>query len=165
MKMSVPSRLRLWASLCFFVLGIAATATPSRANDQDAGAVRHVLMSTWDRADERLSVDPVTLGSEYALAGWTQGDRGGRALLKRGHGGWTVHVCGGDHLLDAQLLRKIGVSDGESKKLIADQKSAERKLPAKKVAMFSLFDSLVEMDAAGHHPPAADHGQHKKGHH
>ena len=135
----------------------------SPAADRDA--ITKVMMATWDRADERLSVDPVTLGSEYALAGWTQGDRGGRALLRRGHGGWTVHVCGGDHLLDAQLLRKIGVSDGESKKLIADQKSAERKLPAKKVAMFSLFDSLVEMDAAGHHPPAADHGHHKKGHH
>jgi len=131
----------------------------------DRASIAKAMMATWDRPEERLSVEPVTVGVEYALAGWTQGDRGGRALLKRGHGGWSVHVCGGDHLLDAQLLRKIGVTDSESKTLIADQNAAESKLPARKVAMFSLFDSIVEMGIDGHHAPSVDHGQHKKGHH
>lgn len=120
----------------------------------DAAAITHLLMATFDKPEARLSVAPVVVQGDQALAGWIQGERGGRALLKRQHGEWQVAVCGGDGLTDPRLLADAGLAAADARALVASLVQAEARLPAAQRAKFSTFDGLVRMDAAGHHPPS-----------
>jgi hypothetical protein len=47
----------------------------------DARSVEHVLKAQFDKPEAPLSVAPVSVEGNYAVAGWLQGARGGRALL------------------------------------------------------------------------------------
>ncbi|WP_245322922.1 copper uptake system-associated protein [Bradyrhizobium valentinum] len=68
----------------------AASAGP------DEDAVRHLLHTTFDKPEARVVVDPVAVADGYALAGWTQGEMGGRALLRHRQGRWALILCAGD---------------------------------------------------------------------
>lgn len=127
-----------------------AAATPA----DDVAAITHLLMATFDKPEARLAVAPVVVQGDQALAGWTQGERGGRALLQRHHGAWQVAVCGGDGLTDPRLLANAGLAAAEARALVASLTQAEARLPPAQRAKFSTFDGLVRMDAAGHHPPS-----------
>ena len=77
----------------------------------DQEAIRKTMVATWDKPDARLQVGPVVVVSDRAIAGWTQGDRGGRALLGRdARGQWQVTACGGDGLREARILELTGSS-------------------------------------------------------
>jgi hypothetical protein len=62
----------------------------------DATAISQLLHGTFDRPNESLSVGPVVVSGDHAIADWSQGDMGGRALLRRKQGGWVVTLCAGD---------------------------------------------------------------------
>ena len=135
---------------------LLAAATPA----SDA-AIRKLMMATWDKPESRLDVAPVVIAGDWAIAGWTQGDRGGRALMLRSkHGDWSVLACGGDGLKEAKALALTGMSEPTARTLAALLAKAEARLPASRLAKFSTFDGLVRMDAAGHHPPAASGAKH-----
>lgn len=132
----------------------------------DAQAIRHVMMKTWDKPEARLQVAPVVLRGAHAVAGWTQGERGGRALMARnGDGSWRVVLCAGDGIRHAPALQDAGLNAADAQALARDLAAAEAKLPAAQRAKFATFDGIVRMDAHGQHPPASDaaqgHGQHK----
>lgn len=134
----------------------ACAAMPALAQSpDDVGAVRHLLMQTFDKPDARLTVDPVTVEADIAVAGWAQGDRGGRALLRRKDGGWTLVLCSGDALKDATALRQFGLTPPQAQTLAEAVITAESKLDPTLVEKFSRFDGIVMMDEHGAHPPVA----------
>ncbi len=53
-----------------------------------------MLMSTFDKPERRLVVELVVIERDVAIASWTQGETGGRALLRRKNGSWSVVMCG-----------------------------------------------------------------------
>lgn len=122
-------------------------------------AVRHLLHATFDKRDERLVIDPVVVTVNYAIAGWTQGDTGGRALLRNAQGRWTLILCAGDGIKTAEALRQAGLPADAAGSLAQMLATAEQAVPADRVAMFSRFEGLVRMDEAGNHPPI-HHQQH-----
>lgn len=133
----------------------ASHGTASRPVSSDADSVRAVLMKTWDQPQSRLVVDPIVVQGDVALAGWQQGERGGRALLRR-HGsdnGWRVAICAGDGLRDPSLLRDAGVPAADADLLARRLADAESRLDARTQARFASFDGLVRMDGQGNHPP------------
>ena len=136
---------------CASLGAVAADATADQA------AVRHALMAEFDKPEARLQVEPVVVVDDAALAGWTQGERGGRALLFRKGTHWQIAVCGGDGLKDATLLRDTGIKPAAADSLAKGLAAAEAKLPASHRAKFSTFDGLLRMDGAGQHPPAHKH--------
>lgn len=152
-------------NLCSFFarLAIAAAlfagAAPSMAADPaaDAMAVRHVLMSQFDKPEERLSVEPVVVSGDAAVASWAQGERGGRALLFRHGKDWQIAICAGDALKDAKVLQESGVKPADAKTLVSELVSAEAKSSAAQRAKFASFDGFLRMDAHGQHPPAHKH--------
>jgi len=143
-----------------FLLGlslVAACATlPARAAD-DPAAIRHVLMRAFDKPEARLSVEPVVVVGQHAVAGWAQGERGGRALLYRHGDAWQIAACAGDALKDAKGLREAGVGPADAETLGKALGEAEAKLPAGLRARFATFDGFVRMDASGQHPPQHKH--------
>lgn len=144
------------------VLGLPAMAAasgatpPATAGSADAAAIRSAMMATWDKPEARLEVAPISIEGGHAVAGWIQGDRGGRALLRRdAHGQWLVAVCGGDGLKDPKMLAMAGLSASAARSLASKVVQAESAMPAPRRALLSLFDGMVHMDAQGQHPPSA----------
>jgi hypothetical protein len=50
-------------------------------------------MATFDEPDHRLEVAPVAVVGDNAVAGWVQGNQGGRALLRKRNGKWVLILC------------------------------------------------------------------------
>jgi hypothetical protein len=144
----------LIAFAAFMLCAVPAVAGP------DEDAVRHLLHTTFDKPESRLVVDPIAVAGEHSVAGWTQGDMGGRALLRRKGHEWQLVLCSGDQLKSAETLAKVGLSADAAKTLSAQLAEAESKLSPARLALFSKFDGIVMMDAAGHHPPS--HAPHHK---
>jgi hypothetical protein len=122
----------------------------------DEDAVRDLLHSTFDKPDVKLVVAPVVATAGYAIADWTQGEMGGRALLRNRHGRWTIILCAGDGIRSAEALRHVGIAPDVADELAEALAKAERTVPADRLAMFARFEGLLRMDEAGNHPPVHD---------
>jgi copper(I)-binding protein len=117
----------------------------------DEAAIEQVMKSIWDSEESPLSVAPVLVAGDYALAGWVQAERGGRALLRRHGNDWRIVLCSGDDIKSAANLAKAGVPKPEAEALSGRLAEAEAKLDPKVVAKFSLFEGMVRMDEQGNH--------------
>lgn len=146
--------LQLGLSAVIASASLGATAADGTA---DQASIRRVLMTTFDKPEARLSVDPVVVIGDHAVAGWTQGERGGRALLLRHATEWRITLCAGDGLKQAKTLREAGIAPSDADALAKGLAIAEGKLPAAQRAKFSTFDGVVRMDATGQHPPVHHH--------
>lgn len=133
-------------------VGLLLSGLPALAQDDDAGAIKHLMMHTFDKPEAPLTVDPVTVSGDLAVVGWAQGDMGGRALLKKKEGQWALILCSGDALKEASSLVKFGLSSADADAMAAAVVAAEARLNATLVAKFSTFDGVVMMDANGAHP-------------
>lgn len=142
----------LAAGLACACLGATASGAAT-----DQAAVRHALMTEFDKPDARLTVDPVIVVGSHAVASWAQGARGGRALLARRGAAWQITLCAGDGVRSVNLLREAGVPRADAEALAKGLASAEAQLPAAQRAKFASFDGVVRMDANGQHPPAHKH--------
>ena len=123
----------------------------------DKHAIIHLMKSMFDTPDNPLSVDPVVIVGDNAIAGWVQGEKGGRALLWRVDGQWQIRLCSGDGLKDQELLENANISAADAKTLIADLAAAEAALNAAVLAKFSSFEGTMVIE------PGAGHQGHKHG--
>ncbi len=145
----------LFALVMLFPLTLPASAIAQ--DGLEAAIIRQLLVKTFDKPEAPLTVDPIVVEDDVAIAGWSQNDLGGRALLRRKDGVWTIILCGGDALKQSATLESIGVATAQAKSLAANLSVAEAGLAPARLAQFSRFDGLVEMDAAGGHSPADPH--------
>ncbi|MEW9806365.1 copper uptake system-associated protein [Mesorhizobium marinum] len=135
--------------------GAAVACFPALAEDAvDATAIRHLMMATFDKPEAPLTVGPITVAGDVAVAGWAQGETGGRALLRRKDAAWALALCSGDALREAKALRHFGLTPAEAEAMARAVVEAEARLDPALVARFSAFDGVVMMDEQGHHPPA-----------
>ena len=150
------------ASLAASLLFIAAS--PARAHEKpathrtSAQSIEHVMKAQFDKPEAPLTVVPVTIEGDYAIAGWIQKDKGGRALLKNEGGKWTIRVCAGDGLLRVSTLEMAGVSGPIAKRLAEKVAAAEKRLPVDQVKKFSLFEGVLKIEAGTHHGHSHDSG-------
>lgn len=117
----------------------------------DAASIGQLLRGMFDKPAEALSVGPVVVSGDHALADWAQGDMGGRALLRRKRGAWAVTLCAGDAIKSSEALRTAGVPQPDAIHLAQALVSAESSLAPERVAMFSRFEGLVTMDGTSGH--------------
>lgn len=134
---------------------------PARADEADH--VRHAMLAMFDKPEARLLVEPVVVRGEHAIAGWTQAEMGGRALLRRHHGSWRVTLCAGDTLREASTLIEAGIGLEEAKALAAGLEEAERRIDPARLLQLARFEGILTIDpaaghpATGHHPAAGHH--------
>ena len=134
---------------CLFLLGmINGVSAHTRESASDSDAITAVMKDLWDAPDNPLEVDPIVLSGEYGLAGWTQATRGGRALLHKESGHWSIVVCGGDNLKDSAVLMTTGMDHHTAQSLADGVKKAEASVPEAKLKLFSSFDGLIKVDSA-----------------
>lgn len=142
-----------WLPLLAVVLAACAKTTDDPAAVQQ---IRDVLMQRFDRPEARLAVEPVVVAGDDAVASWAQGERGGRALMRRTDGSWRIVLCSGDALRDAVKLAEMGVPADAASMIAERLTTAEAALPPQQAARFSTFDGVVRMNADGTHPDAGD---------
>lgn len=141
----------------------AADGAP--AAEADAAAIRAQMQAAWDRPEQPLQTGPIVVEGDVAVAGWIQGARGGRALLRREATGWVTVLCAGDLLRSAAGLAEAGVPSAAADALAAALIAAEAGLVPERRARMDAFQGVVRLDAHGTHgtpqvPPghAHDHG-------
>jgi hypothetical protein len=132
--------------------------SPALAQTTDDSAIAKLLHTTFDRPKAPLTIAPVVVSGNHAIAGWIQGDMGGRALLRRKGQSWELILCAGDGIKSQDALTKAGISVRDAAALERDLAAAEGKLSAQHVAMFSRFEGMLMMDGSGNHPPI-DHAK------
>jgi hypothetical protein len=135
---------------------LALTASPTRGADDEA-AIRRLLIDLFDKPEARLTVDPVIIDEDVAIADWSQGDLGGRALLRRKAGVWEVALCAGDALRQSAALEKLGLAKPRAEALAAALASAEKSLSPTLLERMAQFDGVVAVDSAGGHTPLDPH--------
>lgn len=118
--------------------------------DQDARLIDQVIRQQWQKPEMQLDISPVVVEGNFAIAGWRQGERGGRALLRRDNHGWAVLMCGGDDLTKPHLLQQSGMqataADLLTQKLIA----AEQLMSPQARKQFSIFEGVVPVNSGQH---------------
>ena len=154
-----------WTSASGFVQAAApAKEAATHASMTEDKAIAHVMKKQFEKPDAPLQVAPVSVEGDYAVAGWIQHGRGGRALLKKEKAQWTIQLCGGDGLLQASALSMTGMSQAAAGRLAAKVAAAEKKLTADQRRQLSLFDGIVKVEGGAHaaHPPAHGAGAHSR---
>lgn len=134
------------ATLAIAVIGLLA-GSAFADESADKAAIQQLLMVTFDKPEARLTVDPVTVEGDVAVAGWTQGDMGGRALLRRKQGAWVLTLCSGDSLKDPKALESFGLPAAEAEALAAAVVAAEAHLNQARLAKLASFEGVVKMGA------------------
>jgi copper(I)-binding protein len=124
----------------------------------DAEQITMLLKEHFDRADAPLTVEPVAISGEWAVASWSQEGRGGRGLLKRDADGWYIHMCGGEAFKHAKHLAQIGIPHHDAMTIEASLADGEGKLGAEKTALFDSFEGVVEVGKGVEHGHAKAHG-------
>jgi len=122
------------------------------ADPQSERAIAGLMAQQFDRPEQRLEVGPVVVVADHAIAGWSQGDMGGRALLRRKGRDWQIVLCSGDQLKSAETLRHAGVPATSVQPLVERLAEAESRLPKERLAQLSKFEGIVMIEG-GHHPP------------
>jgi len=153
--MQIRQAIAITGMLMGVLLGAATTG---RADDAaEVAAIKTLMAGMFDQPQSRLDVGPVVVVGDHAIAGWSQGDMGGRALLRRKEQVWQLILCSGDPLKSAEALAKMSVPAAIASRLAAQLAEAEAKVSPERLAMFARFDGIVMMDSSGHHPPM-EHG-------
>ncbi|MBV7407908.1 copper uptake system-associated protein [Maritimibacter sp. DP1N21-5] len=117
----------------------------------DAEQIEAIMKAEFDRPEAPLSVAPVTIEGDQAVAGWRQDGTGGRAFLRKGEAGWMIVACAGDELLHSSTYERFGLSRELAVSLIEATARAEAGLPQAITAELNQFEGIVEIGAGGHH--------------
>jgi hypothetical protein len=116
------------------------------ADTADQTAIQAAMHKMFDRPEAELVIFPVVAESGFAVAGWTQGDMGGRAFLKQTDGNWSLILCTGDEIRSAAALEASGVPTETAGKLAAGIADAEKSLDPERLKMLASFQGTVRMD-------------------
>jgi periplasmic copper chaperone A len=117
--------------------------------------IEATLKAQFDTPENPLTVAPITVQGDVAIAGWAQGGNGGRAFLRQDDKGWFVEVCAGKGLLMPEMLTGLGLTEADAATLLASVTTAEASLGAEQIALFDSFDGELFIGRDGH---GHDHG-------
>ena len=99
-----------------------------------------VMKAQFDTPENPLTVAPILVQGDVAIAGWAQGGKGGRAFLRNGDMGWSIEVCAGKGLLTPEMLTGLGLAEADAATLLAAVTTAEAELGVETVALLDSFD-------------------------
>ncbi len=135
---------RIILSIC---LALAACGSPQAADTgKDVAAIENQMRARFDKPAARLEAGPTIVSGDYAVADWTQGAMGGRALFERRDGKWTIILCSGDALRNASVLKQARLPDADAEAIAHELSNAERSVARARLAKMSRFQGTVMAD-------------------
>jgi len=105
----------------------------------DEGKVREATQDHFGSALAPIEIGPVVVSGDHAVADWTQGDFGGRALFQRDGSGWMLLLCSGDSIRRAANLARAGVPAFNAGRIADQLATAEARMPAERRARLRRF--------------------------
>ena len=128
------------------------------ANASSEEDVAKAISKIYDKPDQKVVTNPVAVVDKFAIADWTQGNRGGRALMKNIDGQWAIAACGADGLKELKNLKDAGIPTKTAETLLAKLTQLEKSEDPQRLKMFSLFGTKDDPKnmGEGHH----DHDHH-----
>ncbi len=105
----------------------------------DEAQIQAVIGKTYDKPNNKVNTTPISIADDFAVADWTQGKRGGRALMKRINGNWEILACGNDGLKDTKSLVKAGMSEKTASAIVKKLADLEKLEDPRRLAKFNLF--------------------------
>lgn len=126
-----------------FAVGLAS-CQPN--GTQDDPAIRNTIHAMFDKPGVELVLDPVVASGDYSVVDWTQGNMGGRALLRRINAKWTIVLCAGDQIRSTDALVAAGVPAGDASRIAHALAEAEAHIPRERLSLMSTFGNIVRMD-------------------
>ncbi len=148
---------------------ITLVAAPAWAHGGSQGddvlKIAHLMKRQFERPDAPLTVQPVVVLGDAAVASWVQQGRGGRALLRKERSGWSIHVCAGKGPTQPDFLTLAGVPETQAADLARQVVKAESASTAAQRALFDSFEGVLKVggegaDGHGHGPHAAPAHKH-----
>ena len=130
------------------------------AHDLNEHQITSVMKKMFEKPNAPLAVTPISVEGDFAVAGWIQGGRGGRALLQKDKDQWFIAICGGSGLTQADVLKSIGMTNDAAARLSAAVVASEAKLGADRRKLFDGFEGMVKVDQAAGNADHSMHGQH-----
>jgi hypothetical protein len=121
------------------VLFLVFSGALSAESLTDEAQIQAVIGKTYDKPNNKVNTTPISVADDFAVADWTQGKRGGRALMKRIDGNWEILACGNDGLKDTKSLVKAGMSERTASTIVKKLADLEKLEDPRRLAKFNLF--------------------------
>ncbi len=121
------------------VLFLVFSGALSAESLTDEAQIQAVIGKTYDKPNNKVNTTPISIADDFAVADWTQGKRGGRALMKRINGNWEILACGNDGLKDTKSLVKAGMSEKTASAIVKKLADLEKLEDPRRLAKFNLF--------------------------
>lgn len=121
------------------VLFLVFSGALSAESLTDEAQIQAVIGKTYDKPNNKVNTTPISIADDFAVADWTQGKRGGRALMKRINGNWEILACGNDGLKDTKSLVKAGMSERTASTIVKKLADLEKLEDPRRLAKFNLF--------------------------
>jgi len=138
---------------CLFSNAIAHPQT----EEESRARIQKLISKTFDQPNLKVQITPIVIEGKVAIADWTQGQKGGRALLRRKHADWEIIACGGAGFKDPGSITAAGISREIASNITAKLKTAESSLSAQKIKQLDSFDGVVTMGHGMHHGSDSKH--------
>ncbi len=144
-QMNWPSlrRISLFACAAIYCASNAIAHPQTEAESQEK--IKALISKTFDQPNLKVQTTPIVIEGKVAIADWTQGQKGGRALLRRKHADWEIIACGGAGFKDPSAITSAGISKEIANNITAKLKTAESSLPPQKIKQLDSFDGVVTM--------------------
>jgi hypothetical protein len=141
---------QLFQTFCYFLLLLSISANADSSSEE---LIALIIKHQWETPHRLVEVPAIAVGTQYALADWVQGKRGGRALLLLSEGKWQTLMCGSAQLKSAQSLEKAGVPSAEAKQISENLATKEANLSSAQLAIIDSFEGIVDVltDSEHHH--------------
>lgn len=121
--------------------GHSSTAKIDTTGMTDIDAIATIMKAQFETPNSPLTVEPISVNGDHALASWAQDGKGGRALLERRNNEWVIVLCGGADLRIPSFLTDHGVNAADTLSNLFN--AAEDALGAEKVKLYSSFEGVV----------------------
>lgn len=122
----------------------------SACEEHDRAAIHNLMMRHWNKPDAPLSIGPIAIEGQFAILGWSQGEKGGRAFLRKTDKKWEITFCGGDDLVSQQALIQAGMSAMAADQLLQTLAHEEGAMSNQLKQKFSLFEGIMPVHAEQH---------------
>ena len=121
------------------LVAVSLITTLGKAYASSEEDVAKVISKIYDKPNQKVLTSSVAVVDKFAIADWTQGNRGGRALMKNINGQWAITACGADGIKELKNLKDAGIPIKTAEALIIKLNQLEKAEDPKRLKMFSLF--------------------------
>jgi len=133
---------QFFQTVCYLLL-LSSIATNAYSSAE--ALITLTIKNQWETPHHLVEIPVIAVGTNYALADWAQGERGGRALLRLSEGKWQTLMCGSAQLKSAQSLERVGVPSEEAAQISENLAVKEANLSAVQLALIDSFKGIVDV--------------------